>query len=235
MKEDSMAKLKRSHRFALLVGLSLALIWGSSIPGIMWLGRILLLFSTLFHELGHALAAVLTGGHVESVNIYWDASGLTTTRTTGGPFTRALVMAGGLLGPSFAAAGLFWAARAKNSRLYAATKVLSLVLIFTGCLTARSLWSIIFTIGLGVALLACTKLKRSSLETLIVFIAVQLGISVFTRSDYLFTRWAGPGLPSDVAQIASALWLPYWFWGFLCGAASLGVLFWGYRCYTKPS
>ena len=61
----------------------------------------------------------------------------------------------------------------------------------------------------------------------LVFLAVQLALSVFSRSDYLFTSVARTGagpMPSDVAQMASALFLPFWFWGAACGALSLAVL-----------
>lgn len=232
-----MKKIKRPQLFFLMVLLSLALIWGSSIPGLLYLGRILLLFSTLFHELGHALAAVMTGGHVSSLNIYWDASGLTTTYSSGGAFATAFIMAGGLVGPSLAASGLFWAARGKDKRLKNSILLLGISLVIIGVLVARSFWSLAFTVGLGCLLVAATKrLARAKLEGLTVFIAVQLGISVFTRSGYLFSQWAAPGQPSDVAQMSEALLLPYWVWGIICGALSLAVLHWGYRAYTtdKP-
>jgi hypothetical protein len=61
----------------------------------------------------------------------------------------------------------------------------------------------------------------------LVFLAVQLSLSVYSRGDYLFTdvaRMSGGDMPSDVANMASALFLPYWFWGALCGALSVVVL-----------
>ena len=99
---------------------------------------------------------------------------------------------------------------------------------------ARSVWALIFTVGLGALLLFLAgKWNRTKLESLMVFIGVQLGLSVFTRADYLFTQQAGPGSPSDVANMASALFLPYWFWGIVCGLFSVAVLLWGCRCYIK--
>jgi membrane-associated phospholipid phosphatase len=67
-----------------------------------------------------------------------------------------------------------------------------------------------------------------------VFLAVQLALSVFSRGDYLFTDVARTGegtFPSDVANMSSALFLPYWFWGALCGAFSVAVLALGLRAY----
>lgn len=233
MKKSS---LKRSHLFGLMVLVSFALIWGSNLPGVLLLGRVLLLFSTLFHELGHALAAVLVGGNFESISVNWDGSGLTETAIERSRLKDAFVSAGGLVGPSLAAAALFWSARGDDRRLRAVTGILGVSLCVIGLLKAASLWALIFTLGLGpILLLAAAKWKRGWLEAATVFIAVQLGISVFTRADYLFTRWAGPNLPSDVANMADQLFLPFWFWGALCGAISLVVLFWGFLCYTKET
>lgn len=229
-------KLKRSHLFGLMVLVSFGLIMASDIPGIMLLGRVLLLFSTLFHELGHGIATLLVGGHFESVAIQWDASGETASMVEPGRLRQAFVAAGGLVGPSIAAAGLFWSARGSDRKLRATTVVLGLALCLIGLFTARSLWALIFTLGLGpVLLIAAKKFSRGALEAATVFIGVQLGLSVFTRSGYLFTEWAGPNLPSDVANIAEQLFLPFWFWGLVCGGISLAVLFWGFRCYTRES
>jgi hypothetical protein len=43
---------------------------------------------------------------------------------------------------------------------------------------------------------------------------------------------AGPAR-SDVSVMASALFLPYWFWGFLCGALSLLLLGAGARRFLR--
>ena len=51
--------------------------------------------------------------------------------------------------------------------------------------------------------------------------------SVFSRGDYLFKEVANTSLgkmPSDVAQMSSALGGPYWMWGAVCGATSVLIL-----------
>ena len=41
-------------------------------------------------------------------------------------------------------------------------------------------------------------------------------------------------LPSDVMQMQQALFLPYWFWGFACGAFAVAVLLYGVRtCWSR--
>lgn len=231
-----MTSRKRSQLFTVMVLASLALILASDVPGVLLVGRVLILFSTLFHELGHALAAMLVGGHLETLNIYWDGSGVAHTWRPEGRLRSAFISAGGLVGPALAAAALFWAARGREQRLRRFCYGLGIALIGIGAWAARSVWSLVFTIGLGLLLTwAAQRWRRSELEAASVFLAVQLGLSVFTRGDYLFTRWAGPNSPSDVAHMESALFLPFWFWGLVCGALSLVVLWWGFRCYTRDS
>ena len=73
---------------------------------------------------------------------------------------------------------------------------------------------------------------KAHAQTLVTFLAAQLSLSVFSRSDYLFTDVAQTSagtMPSDVAQMADALWLPYWFFGALCGVFSIGVLVFGIK------
>ena len=75
-------------------------------------------------------------------------------------------------------------------------------------------------------------------QAVLLFFGCQLALSVFSRGDYLFTDVAntaqGP-MPSDVAQMANALFLPYWFWGALCGLLSLAVLAAGLRAAFPSS
>ena len=218
------------------VAVSFALMYFSYLPVAGVLGHLLLLFSTLTHELGHGLTAILVGGDFHKLIINWDASGVTSWSGHGGRIANALVAAGGLVGPSIAAALIFLSARSSDPKFLWSTRIFAAGLLVAGVFTARSFWALLFTVGLGALLfILVSLLSRAQLEAVMVFIGVQLSLSVFTRADYLFTKSAGPGLPSDVAHMASALFLPYWFWGALCGLFSLGVLFLGARCYVAKS
>jgi peptidase M50B-like protein len=87
----------------------------------------------------------------------------------------------------------------------------------------------------GACLSVAIRTPRAA-QTVVVLLAVQLALSVYSRSDYLFTRFAltsrGP-MPSDVSVMAAALVLPYWFWGALCGALSLLLLWLGARLFFR--
>ena len=67
---------------------------------------------------------------------------------------------------------------------------------------------------------------------------MQLALSVFSRADYLFTATASTGAgahPSDVAHIAEALLLPYWFWGGAVGLMSVLVLVLGLASFFRTA
>jgi hypothetical protein len=86
----------------------------------------------------------------------------------------------------------------------------------------------------------CVALRASASvsQGLVALLASQLALSVFSRGDYLFTKVAQTGsgpAASDVAQMADALLLPYWFWGSACGLLSLGVLLAGLWIFWRAT
>ena len=75
----------------------------------------LLLISTLVHELGHGVAAIMAGGDFDRFVMNWDGSGMAIWNSAGvGRLGHAFVSAGGLVGPAVAAAICFALARRHN-------------------------------------------------------------------------------------------------------------------------
>ena len=192
--------------------------------------RPLILLSTLAHELGHGLTAALIGAEFDSFQMYKDGSGVAIWRGSVGNIGRAVISAGGLIGPAVVAGILFAAARRPRSAklmLWFFSAALTILLI----LVVRNLFGIVFVAAVSfVTAIVATKASEGFCQWYCSFIGAQLGLSVFSRSDYLFTDVAqtelGP-MPSDVAQMAEALILPYWFWGGFCGLLSIGILLFG--------
>lgn len=209
---------------ALGVVVTLALFW---IPGGYYVAYPLMLISTVAHEMGHGLAALLVGGRFESLKMWPNGSGVAAWSAAVGSLGRAIVAAGGLVGPALAAALAFWAGReAKHSQ--AVLGILAAGLLLAEVLVVRNVFGFLF-IGCLAFLLGAIALKAPPhvAQITLLFLGVQLALSAWSRSDYLFTDVAmtaqGP-MPSDVAQMAEALWLPYWFWGGLCALFSLIVI-----------
>ena len=192
----------------------------------------LVLLSTLAHELGHGIAAVLVGGEFERFVMHDNGSGVATTSSSNG-FQRAIILAGGLVGPAVVAALGFRFGRhqetAQKTLMITGVALLLVCLVFV-----RNLFGFFFVSATaGLCMLLAAKARPSVCQFAMLFVSTQLGLSVFSRADYLFTREAEIGgghvMLSDVAKLSEVLFLPYWFWGIVCGGISLAVLYYGIR------
>jgi hypothetical protein len=200
-----------------------------SVPLGHTLGYPLLLLSTLAHEMGHGITAWIVGGTFSSFEMWSDGSGVAHTGSSG-RIASGLISAGGLVGPSIAALFCFVMGRkAKLAR--AALFVLGVVGLLMLVLVVRNAFGIAFVLGAAIiALLVAVKGGPRLSQGLLVFVGVQLALSVYSRGDYLFTQVAhttAGDMPSDVAHMSEALFLPYWFWGVACGGFSVIVLLFG--------
>ncbi|MCR9162977.1 MAG: M50 family metallopeptidase [Nannocystaceae bacterium] len=198
----------------------------------------LMLFSTLVHELGHGLTALLMGGSFERMAIFSDGSGVATHGGLGSDaaVARALISAGGLVGPAIVAALAFAVARTgRLSRVALAVAAAFFAVMMA--LFIRNVFGLVFT-GLVAAGLGWTAWRRSAdtAQVVLVFLAIQMSLSVFSRSDYLFVSEAHTGagvMPSDTAHMAAALGGTYWLWGLACGAFSVLVLGLGVWAFSR--
>ena len=192
----------------------------------------LVLLSTYAHEMGHGMTALLVGGDFESFVMAPDASGVAYLRIPESRLARAATSAGGLFGPALLAAAFFWLAkRSKTAHIgllvFGATSLVAVALV------VRSVFGWLFVGALGaICVTLAIKSTARVAQTVLAFMAVQLSLSVFSRADYLFMETAGTG-PSDVAHMADALFLPYWFWGIVCAAVSVLVLLAGIRTFSR--
>lgn len=188
------------------------------------------------HEFGHGIAALLAGGDFDKFEMY-TYSGLAYTRTSGS-LAAAFVCAGGLCGP--AVVGGAFLAIGRNARwarfalgAFGAFMTISLIL------WTRTPFGWGFGAVVAVLCLAVTVKARPALaQVVLVFLSVQLALSVYTGGGYLFTQYVaiqnGHRGPSDTQAMADALGMPYWFWGLVCGGFSVLVLLGGLWRYIKP-
>ena len=223
-----------STRLALVVSIVVTVVL-YAIPEGWWLIYPLMLLSTLAHEMGHGMAALLVGGRFHRFTMWPDGSGVAQwSDADPSRLETAFVAAGGLVGPAVVAALLLGVARTPRGArrgLFALVGLLTLSLV----LVVRGAFAMLFVSLLIVGLALVARAGNDEVPRLVlVFGAVQLALSVFSRGDYLFTpvaETAGGAMPSDVGQMAAALVLPYWFWGALCGLVSIAVLAGGLRSY----
>jgi hypothetical protein len=225
--------VRARHALLLAVGITAVLY---AVPYGRYAAWPLLLFATFAHELGHGVAAWVVGGSFHKLQMWADGSGMATIGGYDGALDSAFVSAGGLVGPSVMALVLFTVARKVNHArvgLYA----LGVVMVILTVLVVRNLFGFFFVAAVGaVFLVVARKTSAAVAQFVLVFVAVQLSLAVFSNADYLFTdvaRTAGGTIPSDTGQMARALGGPYWFWGALVGLISVAVLVQGARIYLK--
>lgn len=192
------------------------------------LARPLVLLSTLAHEMGHGLTAVLLGGRFQRLEMWMSGAGIAEMDLEGfGRIREGLTIAGGLVGPAVAAALCFLLGRTGRGAR-ACLWGLGGLLLLAEVLVVRNLFGFVFVgLVLAACFLAASRLTPDGAQLAVVFVGVQLALSVFSRADYLFTRGAtNPqgSFPSDVMQMQRLLFLPYWFWGAVCGGTALVVL-----------
>jgi hypothetical protein len=229
------ATLVRRARWVLLLSAAVTVAL-YVVPQAQFLAYPLMLISTVVHELGHGIASLLVGGTFVEFRMYSNGSGVAMHGGIDGNFASAFVSAGGLVGPALAA-GVFLGLGRRPA--WARLCLLAFGVFLTVCLFlwVRGSFSIVFVAGLAATCIAIGLLASAQLSQLaLVFLAVQLALSAYARSDYLFTKYAETGkglMPSDVQQMANALILPYWFWGALCAAFSILVLLVGGWRYLR--
>jgi hypothetical protein len=188
------------------------------------------------HEFGHGIAALLAGGEFDKFEM-WSYSGVAHTRTSGA-LAAAFVCAGGLCGP--AVVGGVFLAMGRNPRwarvalgAFGAFMAVSLVL-WTRTPFGWGFGAVVAALSLWIALRA----RSSHAQMFLVFLGVQLALSVYTGGGYLFTQDAtiqnGESHASDTQQMSNALGMPFWFWGIVCAAFSAIVLLGGLWLYIKP-
>jgi hypothetical protein len=177
------------ERIALLLGIALVSI-------ILWqtmLGSLLLypftILATWFHEMGHGIAAMLTGRHFERLLIFADGSGFAESLgpADGHRLTDALVAASGPLGPAIAGA-LFIISSRSPTATRNALAVLGVALILSTLIWVRSLAGWLVLPALGIAVVALALRGPSPWQRLVIqLIGVQACISVWKQFDYLFS------------------------------------------------
>jgi hypothetical protein len=231
---SSLAGQDQRQRVALLAGIALAsiLLWQTA------LGSLLLypftILATWFHEMGHGLAAMLTGRGFERLLIFADGSGFAESLrpSDGYRLTDALVAASGPLGPAIAGALLIVSSRSPTATRNALA-VLGALLVASTLIWVRSLtgWLVLPALGIAIVLVA---LRGSPpwRSFAIQLLGVQAAISAWQQFDYLFSPGGNVGGElhrSDTGAIADVLLLPYWVWGGAISAAILALLWWSLR------
>jgi hypothetical protein len=168
-----------------------------SIPG-------LTLIVTFLHELGHAVATLVTGGHVLALQVNFDGSGLTTS--SGG--ILPIVICGGYLGSIFFGNLMFYAGiKYKYLSRYLAG-ALAIGMIIASFIWFSTLTSLLFTLGMGIVLMILFfKIPWSGR----VFMIITGAYSIFyIIHDYRIGPSSDLQAFSNIAGLNPTLWMYIW-------------------------
>lgn len=176
------------------------------------------IFVVFLHELSHGLAAVLTGGSIESIGLSFDEGGVCRTRG-GWPF---VILNAGYMG------SLLWGALflVLGERRTRARSVIAAIGVFTLLVTVvyvRTLFGFGYGILAGAAFLAvASKLRAEVSEMLLAAIGATSALYAVwdVASDVLFRH----SNESDAAALAQLTHVPAIVWGLFWILLSLAVL-----------
>jgi Peptidase M50B-like len=228
-----------------LASATIALVWQLQVKidhKIVPLGYYLLypltLLGTFVHEMGHGLTALLLGNSFSQMVMNMDGSGMAHWSGNPGRINVALIAAGGLVGPSVAGSILLMVSRTtRGARL-----MLMLMAAFMGLcalIWVRNVFGLAFVLGWAAFFYIASKIPSDRVATFVLHVvAITLCMAIFRDIDYMFSDHAnvsGVMNPSDSAQMAKALFLPYWVWGAIVAAFSVIVMWIGIGVAAKSS
>ena len=178
------------------------------------------LFTTWVHECSHALVAVALGGHVSSVTIQPDTSGLTRSLMPAASIAQGLVASAGYLGASVVGCFLMTATRV-DRRARPILWTLGVLMLLTLVFWIRNVFGALVVIAWGLALLGLGR--RGGTGRLAGFVLSVLAIQVALNAIFdirvlFFVRG-----PSDAATMARLFHTPAWIWAGVWMLISLGL------------
>lgn len=219
---DHMPPLYRNLLLLLLVVLSLAF-WNSILL------TPIKLFVVLLHELSHALAAIVTGGSVEYIEIDARIGGLAVTR---GGWTW-LVVSSGYLGSMLLGSGILLASvRTRGARMLSAG--IGVVVLTITAVFVRNGFGLLFGALFGAAMLAAARFLPSpwlpmlmqylgTISCLYALVDVQEDLLTFEHRM------------TDASIMASHTGIPALVWGVLWSILALLVLLLTLRIVWRAS
>ena len=203
----------------LWVILCLIVYFGLNYYGGVWGRRAiypLRLLVTFFHELGHALAAVITGGSVDSVQINADGSGW--TRSSGG--NRAIIIFGGYFGSALFGNMLFYMGARGGKLVKPTVWIICVLMLLTAVYWFNSLFtSAVLTLFAIVLYFISQKTKWANIVLLflglISIVYIIQDFNVGPRSDL-------EAYADEIGIFSPELWMYIWlfivvllcFWNF---------------------
>ncbi|MCF6271753.1 MAG: M50 family metallopeptidase [Rhodobacteraceae bacterium] len=182
--------------------------------------KILVVF---FHELSHGLAAVLSGGRVESISLSPQQGGLAVTRGGSG----FLITSAGYIGSLLIGVLVFLlAVRGRTDR--AVMALLGGVLLLVAALYMRETFALLFSVAAGLAMLGSARYFNARVNDGALRV-IGLTSMVYVPFDILSDTILRSSERSDAYNLAQQFGGTAWLWGGVWLVISLVVIWWALR------
>lgn len=209
-----------------LLAAGVFLLAGWLVPPLHFLTLPLQLLYTHLHEMGHAIAAMVTGGSEITIRVFGNGSGVTSS--LGGIYL--LISPAGYVGATAMGAGILaLATNAKGARtaLLAVAAMLAFTVLF---------WLRGDAVGLVTAfgyILLLSGLAMFTKGLTAVFLAQLVGLQLCLASLQSVLSLLNIGAVwsdrNDSQLLAAETGIPALFWAFLWSAVSITILYWAVR------
>jgi hypothetical protein len=218
---QSQSEVKASFKLLVFASLLTLGLWFIPFAGVITYP--IRLFVTYMHEIGHALAALVTFGGVNRVALDWSGSGVTFTQ---GGLGLLISSAGYLTTTLYGSALLLILRRQRNAKLAAmgtGALLLMITALFGGNIVA---WLAGLVFGAGCVLLGL-KGRPKLVHFCMSFLAVQCLLNAFyDLRTVLYLSAFDPGFPTDARNMSEATggFLPPVIWAAGWALLSVGVV-----------
>ena len=174
-------------------------------------------FVVLLHELSHGLAAVLTGGEIDRIELSVKLGGVCTTLRG----NRLVILSAGYLGSMLLGSIILVAAARSRHDRYISMGIGVLVVLITAAFI-RSWFGVLFGLTFGPAMILAGKfLSEKVNDVLLKFLGLTSVLyAIFDIKDDLISRTVRD---SDAYKMSEILLLPPVFWGILWILISVAV------------
>jgi hypothetical protein len=218
---ETNSEVKDSFKLLLLASALTLALWFIPLAGVVTYP--VRLFVTFIHEIGHALAALVTFGGVNRVELDPSGSGVTFTR---GGWGILISTAGYVTTTLYGSGLLLFLRKARNARVAAAGTgglLLLMTVLFGGNIVA---WLAGLVFGIGCVLIGL-KASRGFAHFFMSFLAVQCILNAFyDLRALLYLSAFDPALPTDAQNMSQATggFLPPIVWALVWALLSVVVV-----------
>ncbi len=231
MRAQSLARNWRRREVLVVAVLALVLVVLGGVPVLGWVFYPFSVFGTFVHELGHGLAAILTGGQFQRFVVNPDLSG--NALSAGG--TLWIVASAGYIGSALFG-GLLTIISSRGVPARRVLLWLGVVLGVLCLLFVRNFFGAITGLGLAAALVfAGRRLTPLWADGLLLLLAVQMMLGSLNSLLDLLQLSVFGRTTTDAALMAQATGIPAVFWALMWSAISGVILFFALRiAYRRP-